>query len=312
MHKRSVYKDVKSKDKAAGREPSRANLYPRHQSHKRRQDAGVMFNEPDVTTLQDVRLAEYILPALDAEKEKNKCGSGSHCSTDTGYSSARNLSAVTTTTSSGPVTPELQEKPKITLQLGARLTLQRKHPTLRQDPAFGPSHTPRPQTIHDLSTLTRHLRLTAPTPEPGGSTFHTKYVIADEYLALSQRRDPTELVVDEPGIQIFYEPPTFRTKSEKLQSGVDYISGRYLWVHKRAAWVVVYERRKPRKAEMCESMEVKEEERKQLEEAKRSWGKGDWRSKAEQLQKRLVRRPLRNFGRVKVGQFWQSPNLFQY
>ena len=296
MHKRGAYRAAKIRGKAAGSEQGRGSPYTQHEAHEGRQDAGAMFIEPDVTISQDVRIAEYILPALNAEKKKNVRGHDSYCSTDTGYSSGRDLSPVATTTSEGSSTTGQQEKPKM------KIMLQRKHPIFHRDPVFSESHTRRPQTIHDLSTLIGHLKLTLPTVEPDESAFNTEYVIADEYLAFHQHKYPTELVADEPGIQVFYEPPAFRTKAEKRQSDVEYISGRYFWVHKRTVWAVVYERRRPSKIERRENMQLKEEERKEWEEAQLTWGNGDWRSKGERLQKKLARGPPRNYGRVKVGQ----------
>ncbi|KAF8417395.1 hypothetical protein EV426DRAFT_721253 [Tirmania nivea] len=294
LHKKSVHKVVKIKGKAVAREPSGESQYAQHEAHKGMQDAGAIFIEPDVTIPQDVRVAEYIFPAVNSKKDKRGPVRCSHCSTDTGYSSARDLSTVISIKSEGFVSSGQQEKPKI--------ALQSKHPILRRDPVARPleSHTRRPQTIHDLSTLISHLRLPPPTLQPDESAFHTEYVIADEYLSLHQNKNPDELVADEPGIQIFYEPPAFRTKAEKKGSDVEYISGRYLWVHKRTTWAVVYERRKPSKTERLESMKLKQEERKEWEDAQRTWGNSDWKSKGERLQKKLAKGPPMNFGRVKL------------
>lgn len=285
LHKRSAYKEDKIKGEAVACELSGGSRYAPHQA---RQDAGAMFTNPDVTIPQDARVAEYILPALDAEKKKYKRAQdrSSHFSTNTGYSSLNDASTVTSEGSAAT----------------SGTTLQRKHPILRRDLVLNPPdpNTRRPQTIHDISTLIGHLKLTLPNPTRDEATFHTEYVIADEYVSFRHQKNPAEVLGDEPGIQIVYEAPAFRTEVEKQCSGIDYISGRYLWVYKMTIWAVVYERRKPSKRESLEIVKMQQEERKEWEEAQSIWGNGDWKSKGEKLQKKLARDPPKNFGRVKV------------
>ncbi|RPB18745.1 hypothetical protein L211DRAFT_853827 [Terfezia boudieri ATCC MYA-4762] len=296
VHKRKAYKGVKIRSKPVGANPSGASQYTQHEAHKDRQDAGAMFIKPDITTPQDARVTEFILPVLDAANKNDKCTQDrlSHCSTDTGYSSEKHLSMVTLIKSQESATSG-PEKPKI--------TLQSKHPILRRDPLLPLSErlTRRPQTIHDLSTLIGHLKLTLPTLVPDESAFHTEFVIADEYPTFRPHKCSNELVGDEPGIQIFYEPPSFRNEAEKRRSGIEYISGRYLCVYKMTNWVVIYEWRKPSKRERRKDIKKEEKEGEEWEEeAQMTWGSADWKSRGEKLQKRLARGPLKNFGRVKL------------
>lgn len=291
LHEKAVYKPISI---TGGLTESQRRKLAQPHVLRSSKDAGAIFVSPHVTVPEDPRIANYLLPALTAAKNSQKAGNNSKISIGTSQSTSASEDAA------------FAEKVPVFMMENAQSNIgnpTKKHPIAHRV-APKVSATRRPATVYDLSAIIQEEGIGLPQFAP--LDYHSEYVIAEEYTTFSADPDPSSgsrtTATVEAGIQIHYEPPVARSKKDIKKSDAEYISGKYMWVHERVSWVIVYERRKPGLWQKRERRKREEAEKKEHEKAKSAASVVDWRAKAKNIEDRAKHPnvPPRNFGRVKV------------